>query len=103
MSEIPEDGEQVTEDGTIVFLRRLVTVVTATMVLGMLAVAVVVALRVGKATPGPALPERIVLPDGAKARAVTAGDGWYLVVTDKDEVLVFDTATGKLRQRVPIE
>ena len=51
----------------------------------------------------PQIPAQITLPDGAKARAFTQGDGWYAVVTDQDTILIFDQLTGKLRQTVILE
>ena len=81
-------------------LRRLVTVLTATMIAGMVALVALLWLRTG--TPAPTLPEEIRLPEGASARAVTWGTGWYAVVTDDDEILIFDRADGTLRQRVAI-
>lgn len=67
-------------------------------------VALVVVLLVMRLTerPAPMLPDTVTLPDDATARAVTVGEGWFLVVTDRDEILVFDRTTGALRQRVPI-
>ena len=50
-----------------------------------------------------ALPDRVTLPDGAEARAFTQGTDWFAVVTDGDEILIYDRATGALRQRVAVE
>jgi hypothetical protein len=88
------------------FLRRLVTVLTATMIAGIATIVVLMFIRLTAETPAqtaPDLPDRITLPDGQTATAVTAGAGWYAVVTDKQEILVFDRATGELRQRVRID
>ena len=49
------------------------------------------------------LPETITLPDGAKAQAVTAGDGWYAVVTTDSRILIFDRLTGTLRQDIAVK
>lgn len=79
------------------------TVLTAVMILGVVAIVALLVIRLQ--APGPAalpLPETIVLPEGAAARAFTQGSDWYAVVTDRDEILVFDRATGALRQRVAI-
>lgn len=83
------------------FLRRLVTVLTATMILGLLTI---VGLFVARFTHGPALPVpgEIALPAGLSARAVTFGPGWTAVVTDSDEILIFSAPGGQLRQRVAI-
>jgi len=42
------------------------------------------------------------LPDGTVATAFTRGPDWYAVVTGNDEILIFDAATGQLRQSVEI-
>ena len=49
----------------------------------------------------PVLPAAPSLPAGAKALAVTFGAGWIAVVTDQNQILIFDK-DGALRQQVPI-
>ena len=81
------------------------TVLTAVMILGVVAIVGLLVIRLQASSPSPAalpLPETIALPEGAVARAFTQGTDWYAVVTDNDEILVFDRATGALRQRVAI-
>jgi hypothetical protein len=85
------------------FLRVLVTVLTAVMIVGLVTIVALLVIRLQ--TPAPAalpLPETIALPDGERALAFTQGRDWYAVVTDADEILIFDRATGALRQRVKI-
>jgi hypothetical protein len=83
------------------FLRRLVTVLTAVMIAGLL---IVVGLLVIRLNPqAPALPDQIALPDGAEARAFTRGTGWFAVVTSDDRILIFDAISGALRQTIAIE
>lgn len=48
------------------------------------------------------LPEEVVLPDGVRATAYTRGEGWFAIVTDNDEILIFDGLTGGLQQRVQL-
>lgn len=48
------------------------------------------------------LPERIALPDGTTATAFTQGPDWYAVVTADDRILIFDRATGTLRQTITV-
>ncbi|WP_284165526.1 DUF6476 family protein [Frigidibacter sp. SD6-1] len=87
------------------FLKRLVTVLTATMIAGLLTIILIFVTRFpGAATPGalPALPDHITLPAGASATAVTYGPGWIGVVTDANAFLIFDAATGALRQTVSL-
>ncbi|MAM25776.1 MAG: hypothetical protein CML55_10450 [Rhodobacteraceae bacterium] len=88
------------EPANLRFLRRLVTSLTVVMMLGLL---VVIGLLVTRLRDrGPALPQQITLPDGATPLAVTAGQGWYAVVTQDDRVLVYDQLTGGLRQELQI-
>lgn len=83
------------------FLKRLVTVLTATMILGVLAIVVLLVIRLN-AVPGPALPAPVRLPEGVRATAVTAGEGWYAVVTDDGRILIYGTE-GALRQEVEVD
>lgn len=85
------------------FLRLLVTVLTAVMILGLVTVVALLVIRLQ--APAPAalpLPETIALPEGTRATAFTQGRDWYAVVTEGDEILIFDRTTGALRQRVEI-
>jgi len=78
-----------------------VTVLTATMILGVLAIVVLLVIRLQAPAP-PALPASITLPDGATATAFTQGDGWFAVVTADDRILIFDRVGGTLLQTVDI-
>ncbi|MEN8894304.1 MAG: DUF6476 family protein, partial [Planktotalea arctica] len=81
-------------------LRRLVTVLTAVIFGGVL---LIITLLVIRLNDKPALlPELVVLPEGIEAKAVTMGESWYAIVTQSDEILIYDRLTGKLRQRVEI-
>ncbi len=100
MTEGPTQGP-VSERG-LRTLMRLVTTLTVVMIVGLATVVGLMAWRLTKDTALPALPAAISLPDGVRAVAVTAGPGWYLVVTDADEVLVYDATTQALRQRIPL-
>ncbi|RDC75495.1 hypothetical protein DLJ49_00925 [Rhodovulum sp. 12E13] len=96
-------------------LRGLVTVLTATMIAGIAAIVVLLYLRLpGGATASappapaplpaqlPALPGSITLPEGARAQAVTAGPGWWAVVTRAGDILLYD-AEGTLLRRIAAE
>jgi hypothetical protein len=97
---MPEVTDDVRAAQSLKRLMRLVTVLTAVMIGGLILVVGLMAAKL-LAPAVPVLPEAIHLPDGAHARTVTAGEGWVLVLTDADEVLVFDVA-GTLRQRVKV-
>ncbi|MFX0541436.1 DUF6476 family protein [Roseovarius sp. S4756] len=84
------------------YLRVLVTVLSATMIIGFI---VIVALFVTRFARGAdvTLPGAIALPDGTAPAAFTQGDDWYAVVTETDEILIYDRATGQLRQTIRID
>jgi hypothetical protein len=85
------------------FLRRLVTVLTSVMIVGLVTVVALLVIRLQTpAPPALALPDRIALPDGVRALAFTQGRDWYAVVTDDDRILIFDRDSGALRQSVAV-
>jgi predicted PurR-regulated permease PerM len=89
------------EPPNIKFLRRLVTVLTATMIFGLLVVIGLLVIRFSSQEPN--LPDVITLPGGEKAAAFTQGADWYAVVTQDNQILIFDRPSGALRQTVDIE
>ena len=84
------------------YLRILVTVLTATMILGFIVIVVLFVIRFSDAF-GPKLPDVITLPDGATPTAFTKGADWYAVVTSDDRILIFDLDSGELRQTLQVE
>lgn len=88
-------------DGALTLLKWLVVALTATMLVGMVTLVTLFLTRF-PASPPP-LPDRLVLPDGVSAQAVTRGAGWIAIVTDGNEILVFDADGETLRQRIAIE
>ncbi|MGH1577496.1 DUF6476 family protein [Planktotalea sp.] len=92
--------QEIEEPAQLRFLRRLVSVLTAVMIGG---VVLIIALLVIRLNDKPALlPEMVVLPEGVEAKAVTLGESWYAVVTEGDEILIFNRLSGKLQQRLQI-
>ena len=83
------------------FLRRLVTTLTAVMIGGLVLIVALIVIRFWGAAP--ALPDRIDLPDGARAVAFTQGPDWYAVVTDDNRILIYGRADGSLRQIVEVQ
>lgn len=79
----------------------MVTLLMVVMMAGIIAIASLLWLRYSKAQAP--LPELITLPDGTQATAYTQGSDWYAVVTNDDQILIFDRATGRLRQTILIE
>jgi len=88
--------------GTVKYLRILVTVLTATMVLGFIVIVVLFVIRFSDAF-GPELPDVITLPDGAEAVAFTQGADWYAIVTRDDRILIYDRSSGALEHSIAIE
>ena len=93
-------------------LRVLVTILTGVMIVGIVALVVLMARGLDRMSPPaaeatdrtpaplPALPDTLELPEGASVQAVTAGPGWWAVVTQAGEILLFD-ADGALLRRIP--
>ena len=101
VADMDEDEAPITEDRNLVFLRRLVTVLTATMIIGVLAIVVLLVIRLQ--TPvRPSLPEGVALPAGVEARAITFGQGWIGVVSDDDRFFVLDPDTGAVLDEVEV-
>ena len=84
------------------YLRLLVSVLTATMILGFLVIVALFVIRFSEATPI-AVPDRITLPDGTIPMAYTKGNGWYAVVTADNQILIFDAQSGVMRQTIEID
>ncbi|MFT4619084.1 MAG: hypothetical protein ACI9KS_000294 [Sulfitobacter sp.] len=97
---IPEELP-VQEPPNLRFLRVLVTVLTITMIGGLIAVFSVIVIRFPSTSASLALPSEIVLPDGVEAEAVTLMRDRVLVVSG-NEILVF-SAEGTLLQRVVLQ
>jgi len=78
----PVNVEDMPEPANLRFLRRLVTVLTATMILGLLTIVVLFVIKFVNIDTSPMiLPDAITLPEGESARAVTQGQGWIGIVS----------------------
>jgi len=111
MSQLPEPGPaherqpNPAELRGLALLRVLVTLLTGTMILGIVALVVLLYLRLPGASSDapvapPSLPDTLRLPEGAAAQAVTAGPGWWAIVTTEGDILLYG-ADGTLLRRVP--
>ncbi len=98
---LPMSDPSLPEPPNLRFLRILVTTLTAVMICGLLVIVGLLVIRFSSER-GPQLPEQVTLPSGVSALAITAARDWYAVVTDDNRVLVFDQATGELRQTLTI-
>ncbi len=93
--------QEIEEPAQLRFLRRLVTLLTAVMIGGVLLIITLLVIRLNDKPE--LLPETVTLPEGVEAKAVTQGESWFAIVTQTDEILIFDRLSGKLRQRVQID
>jgi len=93
-------------------LRRLVNLLTVTLILGVIATVALLVIRLSALRPDPAgrlpaLPSAVSLPAGETARAVTFGAGWVAVVTADPEgherIRVLDARTGAERALAEID
>ncbi len=87
---------------TLRYLKALVTILTVTMIGGFLTIVGLFVMRFAEMNRVE-LPDTITLPDGSTASAFTRGEGWFAVVTEEDEILIYSRVTGNLRQRIRIE
>lgn len=83
-------------------LRRLVTALTATLILGVITIVALLVIRLSALEPAaPGLPAQLSLPAGERAEAVTLGATWVAVVTvdaeGRERIRVLDKATGAPR------
>ena len=99
MDNTPED--QIKEPANLRFLRRLVTVLTVTMIAGVILITALIVIRYNQSAAP--LPDTITLPDGATATAFTQARNWYAVVTDDDRILIFSRDNGRLMQTIQID
>lgn len=83
------------------FLRRLVTILTVVMIGGMVVIVGLLVARLSNDTPP--LPDQITLPDGSTPQAVTFGGTWIAVVSNEDTILIYDRASGELRQTIALD
>lgn len=84
----------------------MVTVLTATMILGILTILVLIVIKIAQPAPAPlALPPEVTLPSGETTLAVTQGRDWFAIVTidgeDQQRIHIYDL-DGNPRQVVDI-
>jgi Flp pilus assembly protein protease CpaA len=85
------------------FLKWLVIVLTLTMIGGVITVVAVIVTRMPQGmAAGPVLPDTLTLPPGTTAAAITAGAGWFAVVTTDDRILIFGR-NGEMQQEIRVD
>jgi hypothetical protein len=97
---IPGD-EEFPEPRRLRQLRRLVTVLTVTLIVGVITTVGLLVIRLASVSPPVPLPDEIRLPEGERARAVTLGTSWIAVVTvdgsGRERIRLLDRTTGAER------
>ena len=83
------------------FLRRLVTMLTLTMIVGIISLVTLIFIRFQGEDATVALPDSIFLPHGDRPVAFTQTEKWYAIITDEDEIMFFDKK-GTLFQKTTV-
>jgi len=95
-----DEAPDIEEPGSLRFLRILVTVLTAVMIVGFIVLIGFLVTRFPDSGALP-LPDQITLPDGTMPVAFTQTADWFAVVTDGDKILIY-TPEGTLRQEIAV-
>ena len=69
------------------FLQRLVTLLTVSMIVGILTIAALLAFKLRSENIN--FPQTLTLPDGTKPIAFTQTKDWYSIITEANEILIF--------------
>lgn len=81
------------------YLKALVTILTATMIFGLLAMVAIFVIRLRPLPPPTVpLPDEITLPAGETAKSVAWGRDFFVVVTESGKVLVLETDGTLIRE-----
>ncbi|WP_052501079.1 DUF6476 family protein [Jannaschia aquimarina] len=84
------------EPANLRFLRRLVTTLTAVMIVGLITVVTLLVIRLQ--APTVTVPDALVLPDGASPLAVTRTPSLWIVTTTDGRVFAFAPDGTDLRE-----
>ncbi len=79
----------------------LVTVLTATMIIGLITIITLLVMRLQ--APSVTFPDAITLPDGATATAFTQTAEYFAIVTEENEILVYNRTTGQMIKRITLK
>ncbi len=80
--DIPDHQPDMPEPSGLRKLRVIVTLLTATMIIGILAIFFLIFYKIMQpAVPDLALPETLEIPEGETAQAITQGRDWIAIVT----------------------
>ena len=82
------------------FLQRLVTVLTASMIVGILVIVILLVIKIRSENLN--FPNKLSLPDGTKPVAFTQTKDWYSVVTEDNDILIYKN-DGTLIKSIKVE
>lgn len=100
-----DTGEKPLSDAdaaTLRFLRRLVTVLTAVMIVGVITIVALLVIRLLQPARMVPIPAQIALPEGTKVVAITQTSTNVLVVTEEQNLLIFDASGVELLRAVQL-
>ena len=69
------------------FLQRLVTLLTVSMIVGILTIAALLAFKLRSENIN--FPQTLTLPDGTKPIAFTQTKDWYSIISETNEILIY--------------
>ena len=69
------------------FLQRLVTMLTASMIVGILVIVTLLVIKIRSEDLN--FPNNLLLPDGTKPVAFTQTKDWYSIVTEDNNILIY--------------
>ena len=98
MTDNPES--QPVDPAMVKYLRLLVTILSATMIIGFIVITALFVIRFSDAF-GPELPDQITLPNGTEAQAFTRAADWFAIVTTDNRILIYGL-DGALMQEIAV-
>ncbi|MGH1354303.1 MAG: DUF6476 family protein [Thalassovita sp.] len=96
-----DDTPQPLDAGLLKFLKVLVTILTVTMIAGVVAIVTLIVIRYNQTPPD--FPEVLTLPPGTTPEAYTQTARWYAIVTEDNRVLIYSRTTLKLVREIRLE
>ncbi|NDV00174.1 DUF6476 family protein [Pseudoroseicyclus tamaricis] len=93
-----DPGEESGLPPQLLWLKWLVITLAGVMIVGFVLLIAMLLVRLNAPSPGLPLPDAIVAPAGEAVEAVTAGPGWYLIVTRSGLVVAYDLEGRELRR-----
>ena len=103
MPDHTEVDQPLPEDANLKFLRRLVTTLTVTMILGIAIIVVLMVVRLNQDNASTGFTDDLPALSGVKVSGLTRTQDHWIAVTSGNEILILDPSGSKLIQRITIE